>query len=93
MKPRMALSITLVTLVFIPSKRLGEELADLAGATDRDLVEQGIAWYNGTRLHRSLAHATPVPSERAEVRSASNFGRLRRCDILGGLIHEYEHAA
>jgi len=49
--------------------------------------------YNQRRPHRSLAHATPVPSERAEDRSVPNFGRLRRCDVLGGLIHEYEHAA
>jgi hypothetical protein len=40
-----------------------------------------------------LAHATPVPSERAEARSGPNLGRLRRRDVLGGLIHEYEHAA
>jgi hypothetical protein len=36
-----------------------------------------------------LGHATPVPSERAGARSAPNVGRLRRCDVLGGLIHEY----
>jgi putative transposase len=49
--------------------------------------------YNQRRPHRSLAHATPVPSAGAEARSAPNFGRLRRCDVLGGLIHEYEYAA
>ena len=43
--------------------------------------------------HRSLAHATPVPSERTGARSAPNFGGLRRRDVLGGLIHEYEYAA
>jgi len=63
MKPRMALSITLVTLVFIPSKRLGEELADLAGATDRDLVEQGIAWYNVRRLHSTNDYLPPLEWE------------------------------
>jgi hypothetical protein len=30
---------------------------------------------------------------RAEARSAPNVGRLRRRDVLGGLIHEYEPAA
>jgi transposase InsO family protein len=49
--------------------------------------------YNQRRPHRSLAHATPVPSERAGARSAPNLGRLRRRDVLGGLIHEYEYAA
>jgi hypothetical protein len=40
-----------------------------------------------------LAHATPVPSDRAEARNAPNLGRLRRRDVLGGLIHEYRYAA
>jgi hypothetical protein len=48
---------------------------------------------DGHRPHRSLAHATPVPSDRAEARNAPNLGRLRRRDVLGGLIHEYEYAA
>ena len=52
--------------------------------------------YNQRRPHRSLGLDTPVPSVRghgasAEARSAPNFGRLRRCDVLGGLIHEYEY--
>jgi putative transposase len=49
--------------------------------------------YNQRRPHRGLAHATPVPAERTEARSAPNLGRLRRRDVLGGLIHEYEYAA
>jgi putative transposase len=48
---------------------------------------------NQRRPHRSLAYATPVPPVRAEARSAPNVGRLRRRDVLGGLIHEYEPAA
>ncbi len=49
--------------------------------------------YNQRRPHRSLANATPVPSERAGAGGAPNVGRLRRRDVLGGLIHEYEYAA
>ena len=49
--------------------------------------------YNQRRPHRSLAHATPVVSAGAEARRKPNFGRLRRRDVLGGLIHEYEYAA
>jgi transposase InsO family protein len=49
--------------------------------------------YNQRRPYRSLAHATSVPFERAEARSAPSFGRLRRRDLLGGLIHEYESVA
>jgi putative transposase len=57
------------------------------------VLRRYVEHYNQYRPHRSLAHATPVPSERAEARSAPNLGRLRCRDVLGGLIHEYEHAA
>jgi putative transposase len=49
--------------------------------------------YNRHRPHRSLAHATPVPSALVEPRSGPVLGGLRRRDLLGGLIHEYESAA
>ena len=55
----------------------------------RTYVEQ----YNLHRPHRSLAFATPLPSERGAARSAPNVGQLRRRDVLGGLIHEYDCAA
>jgi putative transposase len=57
------------------------------------VLRTSVEHYNQRRPHRSLAHATPMPSEHTEARSAPNFGRLRRCDVLGGLIHEYEYAA
>jgi len=57
------------------------------------VLRRYVEHYNQYRPHRSLAHATPVPSERAGLRSAPNFGQLRRRDVLGGLIHEYEYAA
>jgi putative transposase len=57
------------------------------------VLRRYVEHYNQRRPHRSLAHATPVPSERTEARNAPNFGRLRRRDVLGGLIHEYEYAA
>jgi hypothetical protein len=57
------------------------------------VLRRYVEHYNQRRPHRGLAHATPVPSERAETRSGPNDGRLRRRDILGGLIHEYECAA
>jgi putative transposase len=57
------------------------------------VLRRYVEHYNQRRPHRSLAHATPVPLERAEARSAPDPGRLRRHDVLGGLIHEYEYAA
>jgi putative transposase len=49
--------------------------------------------YNQRRPHRSLGHTPPVASVVAEPRSGPILGRLRRRDLLGGLIHEYELAA
>jgi transposase InsO family protein len=57
------------------------------------VLRRYVEHYNQYRPHRSLAHPTPVPSERAGPRSTPNFGQLRRRDVLGGLIHEYEYAA
>jgi hypothetical protein len=45
------------------------------------------------RPHRSVAQATPVPSDRVEARSAPSVGRRRRHEVVGGLIHEDESAA
>jgi putative transposase len=57
------------------------------------VLRRYVEHYNQRRPHRSLAYATPAPSERAGASSAPNLGRLRRRDVLGGLIHEYEYAA
>jgi transposase InsO family protein len=66
----------------------------IVGRRQLEQVLRGyVEHYNQRRPHRGLAHATPVPSERAEARSAPHLGRLRRRDVLGGLIHEYEYAA
>jgi transposase InsO family protein len=48
------------------------------------------AHYNGERPHRSLALLAPDASNRrAQVATDS----IERCDVLGGLIHEYRTAA
>ena len=57
------------------------------------VLRRYVEHYNQRRPHRSLAYATPLPSDRAEARSTPNLGRLRRRDVLGGLIHEYKYAA
>jgi putative transposase len=49
--------------------------------------------YNRHRPHRSLDLSAPQRSERkCEVEPVVS-GQLRRRDVLGGLIHEYERAA
>jgi putative transposase len=53
--------------------------------------------YNDHRPHRSLRQrpplATPMGSDERPIGGVSELDRLRRRDLLGGLIHEYELAA
>ena len=48
------------------------------------------AHYNAERPHRALA-LTPPEAANAAARSANT--KIERCDLLGGLIHEYRAAA
>ncbi len=57
------------------------------------VLRRYIEHYNRHRPHRSLGHATPVPSVNAGPVGAAAVSQLRRRDVLGGLIHEYEYAA
>ncbi len=50
-----------------------------------------IAHYNARRPHRGLVLRTPVP--RTDPAPLAYGARVRRRDVLGGLIHEYELAA
>jgi putative transposase len=45
------------------------------------------------RPHRSLGLGTPIPSVRGDPASVMALAHLRRREILGGLVHEYEWAA
>jgi putative transposase len=58
-----------------------------------DVLGVYVEHYNRRRPHRSLGHMAPVPSVLGEPRGGSILGGLRRRDLLGGLIHEYEYAA
>jgi len=49
--------------------------------------------YNAHRPHRSLDQCPPTCSVPTRERHAVHLGRIRRRDLLGGLIHEYEVAA
>ena len=48
--------------------------------------------YNSARPHRSLDLQTPLPAHRPPARTG-RVGQIERVDRLGGLIHEYRHAA
>jgi putative transposase len=49
--------------------------------------------YNRHRPHRSLGLSAPERSEGYREAEPRVAGQLRRRDVLGGLIHEYDHAA
>jgi putative transposase len=49
--------------------------------------------YNEQRPHRALDLQAPDPRTIASTRGDPAPGAVRRRDLLGGLIHEYEAAA
>jgi putative transposase len=49
--------------------------------------------YNGHRPHRALGFAAPDPLAGLTVVGEDAQGRVRRRDLLGGLLHEYRRAA
>jgi putative transposase len=57
------------------------------------VLHQYVEHYNRHRPHRSLGLLAPQCSERYREAEPLVAGQLRRRDVLGGLIHEYDHAA
>jgi putative transposase len=53
------------------------------------VLDEYIRHYNQARPHRGLQLAQPLPRPPTPITG----GRVTRRDILGGIIHEYEHAA
>jgi len=52
-----------------------------------------VCHYNEQRPHRALALQAPDPPTMHPTRGETITGAIRRRDLLGGLIHEYEAAA
>jgi transposase len=55
------------------------------------VLHEYVAHYNAHRPHRSLAQHPPIP--KPPPLAGNHDRRVRRCDRLGGLLHEYELAA
>jgi hypothetical protein len=49
--------------------------------------------YNTIRPHRGLELTAPLATTSPPPASVTQLRRVERNDILGGLIHEYRHAA
>lgn len=56
------------------------------------VLPEYVAHYNGERPHRGPCLRTPEPRSDPGVRRLIN-AKIRRRDVLGGLIHEYRVAA
>jgi len=52
-------------------------------------------FYNGHRPHQGIANARPLHPLPTQITDPDRMTRLsvRRRDRLGGILHEYEHAA
>jgi len=54
----------------------------------RQVLADYVAHYNRARPHRALGQQTPIPYAQRDLR-----GPVRRREVLGGLIHEYDREA
>jgi len=52
-----------------------------------------IEHYNTHRPHRSLQQRPPAGDAQRDSATVLTLDRIRRRDVLGGLIHEYKNAA
>jgi putative transposase len=52
-----------------------------------------IEHYNVHRPHRALRLGSPDPPASLDAIHEAREGRVHRCDLLGGLLHEYRRAA
>jgi putative transposase len=56
------------------------------------VLREYVAHHNNHRPHRALGQQTPIPKP-TPIRAPPDQAHVRRCDRLGGLLHEYELAA
>jgi putative transposase len=54
----------------------------------RHILVGYVAHYNRARPHQGLGQQTPIPFARS-----AGCGLVRRRDVLGGIIHEYDREA
>jgi hypothetical protein len=52
-----------------------------------------VTHYNTARRHRGINLRVPAADVEPEPASLVEIRRVDRLDVLGGLVHEYRHAA
>jgi putative transposase len=57
------------------------------------VLDHYVRHYNTARPHRGIDHDVPVPAAEPPPARIEQLPRVERTDVLGGLIHEYRHAA
>jgi transposase InsO family protein len=57
------------------------------------LLDHYVTHFNTARPHRGIDLDVPVPPVDITRARTHRAGRIERVDVLGGLIHEYRHAA
>ena len=57
------------------------------------VVARYMAHYNAGRPHRGIDLEVPVPASQPVPASVKQIRRIERVNVLGGLVHEYRHAA
>jgi putative transposase len=57
------------------------------------VLRQYLRHYNSGRPHRGIDLQTPIIGQEPTPARAHQLPRIERADVLGGLIHEYRHAA
>jgi putative transposase len=57
------------------------------------VLNRYVAHYNTARPHRGIDLDVPVPQLQPAPAGDEKIRRIERVDVLGGLVHEYRHAA
>jgi putative transposase len=57
------------------------------------VVVEYVAHYNTARPHRGIGLEVPTAASEPVPASMKQIRRIERIDVLGGLVHEYRHAA
>jgi putative transposase len=57
------------------------------------VVAAYVMHYNTARPHRGINLDVPAADREPALASPEQIRRIERVDVLGGLVHEYHHAA
>jgi putative transposase len=59
----------------------------------QQVLDRYLTHYNAARPHRGNELTAPIATTQPTPPSTAQIRRIERDDLLGGLVHEYRHAA